>query len=290
MRFIVSLQKAKDHVSVSVATRRCHVAPTRVARLRQASAGVVMRIGIVSETCAPEFTAIALTVHGFTAGLAARGHGIELIRPGRVTCGSATASAQRAAGGLSGFHLRRCNAARRPRPYHACPGVTRPCAIAGRIQLPLRTYLQAVGFSTLALAWYPALAALLLVFATLVAASRVILGLQYLATCSPPWSSVAALAVRRRGWFQRRTEAGRLRNICARRHDLLCGQTDSLLVHRPYHACSTIAVENLMLRRRRCAKYRQRATSACWQRRPAWLSTGLYNRHAQSLWKTVVPS
>ena len=51
------------------------------AKLCQASTGIVMRIGIVSETYPPEINGVALTVHGFAAGLAARGHGIDLIRP-----------------------------------------------------------------------------------------------------------------------------------------------------------------------------------------------------------------
>ena len=40
-----------------------------------------MRIGIVSETYPPEINGVALTVHGFAAGLAARGHEITLARP-----------------------------------------------------------------------------------------------------------------------------------------------------------------------------------------------------------------
>ncbi len=43
--------------------------------------GIVMRIGIVSETYPPEINGVALTVHSLAAGLAARGHGIDLIRP-----------------------------------------------------------------------------------------------------------------------------------------------------------------------------------------------------------------
>jgi glycosyltransferase involved in cell wall biosynthesis len=50
-------------------------------KLHQASTGIVMRIGIVSETYSPEINGVALTVHGLAAGLAARGHGIDLIRP-----------------------------------------------------------------------------------------------------------------------------------------------------------------------------------------------------------------
>ncbi len=51
------------------------------AKLRAASTGIVMRIGIVSETYPPEINGVALTVHSLAAGLAARGHCIDLIRP-----------------------------------------------------------------------------------------------------------------------------------------------------------------------------------------------------------------
>jgi len=40
-----------------------------------------MRIGIVSETYPPEINGVALTVHNLAAGLAARGHSIDLICP-----------------------------------------------------------------------------------------------------------------------------------------------------------------------------------------------------------------
>ncbi|WP_158886503.1 glycosyltransferase family 1 protein [Rhodanobacter sp. L36] len=40
-----------------------------------------MRIGIVSETYPPEINGVALTVHSLAAGLAARGHRIDLVRP-----------------------------------------------------------------------------------------------------------------------------------------------------------------------------------------------------------------
>lgn len=40
-----------------------------------------MRIGIVSETYPPEINGVALTVHSLAAGLAARGHSVEVIRP-----------------------------------------------------------------------------------------------------------------------------------------------------------------------------------------------------------------
>ena len=40
-----------------------------------------MRIGIVSETYPPEINGVALTVHNLAAGLAGRGHSVDLIRP-----------------------------------------------------------------------------------------------------------------------------------------------------------------------------------------------------------------
>ncbi|MCW8808327.1 MAG: glycosyltransferase family 1 protein [Rhodanobacter sp.] len=40
-----------------------------------------MRIGIVTETYPPEINGVALTVHSLAAGLARRGHSVELIRP-----------------------------------------------------------------------------------------------------------------------------------------------------------------------------------------------------------------
>jgi glycosyltransferase involved in cell wall biosynthesis len=51
------------------------------AMLHQASTDILMRIGIVSETYPPEINGVALTVHSLAAGLAARGHSIDLIRP-----------------------------------------------------------------------------------------------------------------------------------------------------------------------------------------------------------------
>ncbi|CAM0998385.1 Glycosyltransferase [Rhodanobacter sp. Root179] len=51
------------------------------AMLWQTGTDMVMRIGIVSETYPPEINGVALTVHGFASGLAARGHEIQLVRP-----------------------------------------------------------------------------------------------------------------------------------------------------------------------------------------------------------------
>jgi undecaprenyl-diphosphatase len=68
---------------------------------------------------------------------------------------------------------------RRPRPFRACPGVIAHVPPLDEFSFPSGHTLQAVGFSVVALAWYPALAPLLLGFSALVATSRVVLGLHY---------------------------------------------------------------------------------------------------------------
>jgi len=68
---------------------------------------------------------------------------------------------------------------KRPRPFRACPGVIAHVPPLDEFSFPSGHTLQAVGFTVVALAWYPMLAPLLLPFTTLVAASRVILGLHY---------------------------------------------------------------------------------------------------------------
>ncbi len=73
--------------------------------------------------------------------------------------------------------LKRC--IRRPRPYCVCPGVIAHIPPLDEFSFPSGHTLQAVSFTIIALAWYPLLAPLLLAFTTLVAASRVILGLHY---------------------------------------------------------------------------------------------------------------
>jgi undecaprenyl-diphosphatase len=67
----------------------------------------------------------------------------------------------------------------RPRPFRACPGVVAHVPALDEFSFPSGHTLQAVGFTIVALAWYPQLAPLLLSFTVLVAASRVILGLHY---------------------------------------------------------------------------------------------------------------
>ncbi|GAB2577684.1 phosphatase PAP2 family protein [Dyella jejuensis] len=68
---------------------------------------------------------------------------------------------------------------RRPRPFRTCPGVIAHVPPLDEFSFPSGHTLQAVGFTMVALAWYPLLAPLLLTFTALVAASRVILGLHY---------------------------------------------------------------------------------------------------------------
>lgn len=79
--------------------------------------------------------------------------------------------------------------ARRPRPYRVCAGVIAHVPALDEFSFPSGHTLQAVSFSVVALAWYPSLALLLLVFTALVAASRVILGLHY------PSDVLAAIAI-----------------------------------------------------------------------------------------------
>jgi undecaprenyl-diphosphatase len=78
---------------------------------------------------------------------------------------------------------------RRPRPYRACPGVIAHVPPLDEFSFPSGHTLQAVGFTIVALAWYPSLAPLLLGFTALVAVSRVILGLHY------PSDVLAAIAI-----------------------------------------------------------------------------------------------
>lgn len=78
---------------------------------------------------------------------------------------------------------------RRPRPYRACAGVIAHVPALDEFSFPSGHTLQAVGFSVVAVAWYPMLAPPLLVFTALIAASRVILGLHY------PSDVLAAIAI-----------------------------------------------------------------------------------------------
>jgi len=68
---------------------------------------------------------------------------------------------------------------RRPRPFRACDGVIARVPPLDEFSFPSGHTLHAVSFTIVALAWFPALAPLLLPFTALVAASRVVLGLHY---------------------------------------------------------------------------------------------------------------
>jgi undecaprenyl-diphosphatase len=101
------------------------------------------------------------------------------------------AAAQMALTGLSALLLYRLlkRWTRRPRPFRACPGVIAHIPPLDEFSFPSGHTLQAMGFTVVALAWYPLLAPVLLPFTALVAASRVVLGLHY------PSDVLAALAI-----------------------------------------------------------------------------------------------
>lgn len=73
--------------------------------------------------------------------------------------------------------LKRCT--RRPRPFRGCHGVIARVPPLDEFSFPSGHTLHAVSFTIVAVAAFPALAPLLVPFTTLVAASRVILGLHY---------------------------------------------------------------------------------------------------------------
>jgi undecaprenyl-diphosphatase len=68
---------------------------------------------------------------------------------------------------------------RRPRPFRSCNGVIARVPPLDEFSFPSGHTLHAVSFTIVALAWFPALAPVLLPFSALVAASRVVLGLHY---------------------------------------------------------------------------------------------------------------
>ena len=91
------------------------------------------------------------------------------------------AAAHMALTGLTALQLYRVlkRWTRRPRPFRVCPGVIAHVPPLDEFSFPSGHTLQAVGFTIVALAWYPQLAPLLVSFTVLIAASRVILGLHY---------------------------------------------------------------------------------------------------------------
>lgn len=91
------------------------------------------------------------------------------------------AATQMAATGLAALQLYRLlkRWTRRQRPFRVCPGVIAHVPPLDEFSFPSGHTLQAVGFSIVAVAWYPCLTPLVVSFTALVAASRVILGLHY---------------------------------------------------------------------------------------------------------------
>ncbi len=68
---------------------------------------------------------------------------------------------------------------RRPRPFRAHRQIVTPVAPLDEFSFPSGHTLHAVSFTVVALAYFPILAPVLIPFALLVAASRVVLGLHY---------------------------------------------------------------------------------------------------------------
>jgi len=68
---------------------------------------------------------------------------------------------------------------RRPRPFRSCDGVIARVPPLDEFSFPSGHTLHAVSFTIVALAWFPALAPVLVPFTMFVAASRVVLGLHY---------------------------------------------------------------------------------------------------------------
>lgn len=68
---------------------------------------------------------------------------------------------------------------RRPRPFHADAGVIAHMPPLDEYSFPSGHTMHAVGFSIIAIAWFPQLALPLVAFSLLVALSRVVLGLHY---------------------------------------------------------------------------------------------------------------
>lgn len=135
-------------------------------------------------------------IHGFFATISRLGDGMFwylLMAALLVTGGEAGAKAalQMALTGLAALALYRAlkHRIRRPRPCAAGRGVVALVAPLDQFSFPSGHTLHAVTFTTIACAWFPALAIPLVPFAALVALSRVVLGLHY------PSDVLAAIAI-----------------------------------------------------------------------------------------------
>ena len=91
------------------------------------------------------------------------------------------ATAEMAASGLLalGLYWMLKAMTRRPRPFRSVDGIVAHLPPLDEFSFPSGHTLQAVSFSLVACAWFPALTPLLLVFTLLIAASRIVLGLHY---------------------------------------------------------------------------------------------------------------
>lgn len=125
-------------------------------------------------------------VHRFFAATSRLGDGVfwYALMGAIVLFGGAqglAASAHLAATGVVALALYRLlkRWTRRPRPFAADRRISALARPLDEFSFPSGHTLHAVAFTVVALAWYPALAWLLVPFSALVAASRVVLGLHY---------------------------------------------------------------------------------------------------------------
>ncbi len=125
-------------------------------------------------------------VHGYFATISRLGDGAfwyALMAALAVAGGvrGAAAALHMAVTGLVALGLYRMlkRRIRRPRPCAAGHGVVALVAPLDQFSFPSGHTLHAVSFTAIACAWYPSLAFVLVPFATLVALSRVVLGLHY---------------------------------------------------------------------------------------------------------------
>lgn len=135
-------------------------------------------------------------VHGFFATISRLGDGAfwyALMLALATTAGSrgVHAAGHMALTGLLTFALYRTlkHRIRRLRPCEAGRGIVARVAPLDPFSFPSGHTLHAVAFTTIACAWFPSLAILLVAFTALVALSRVVLGLHY------PSDVLAAIAI-----------------------------------------------------------------------------------------------
>lgn len=126
------------------------------------------------------------SVHSFFAAVSRVGDGVVWyalmgvlsLTQGRYGIRAALVMALTALIGLAIYKLLKERLVRE-RPYLAHAGIRVGCAPLDRYSFPSGHTLQAVLFTLIAVAWFPALAAVLVPLALLIALSRVVLGLHY---------------------------------------------------------------------------------------------------------------